>query len=101
MIRPEDRRPGSRRGPPDGWQHSPEGRASISAAMRERWKNPEYRSFIASLHAGAQPYRNEEYRAKISAALTKLPPRGTPERRLFDKLARVLGAKAARKELGL
>lgn len=88
-----------RPGRPKGTPQSPEARAKISAAMRHRWQNPEYRAFIRSLHEGAASYRTPEYRAKMAKAKATRPPAGTPERRLFDKLARVLGARVAHQEL--
>jgi hypothetical protein len=82
-------------GRPKGSKQSPEARAKISAALRERWKNPEYRAFIRSLHLGGGNYRTPEYRAKM----TTRPPAGTPERKVFDKVAQILGAAAAHREM--
>lgn len=78
---------------------TPEDRAKRSAAMRARWQDPEYRARMIALHVGGGSYRTPEWREKMSKALRKRPAPGTPERRTFIKIAKVLGAAAAHREM--
>lgn len=72
-----------KRGRPFGSKHGPEALAKISQANRERWKDPEYRArHLPRLNAIRPP------RVR--------PPLGTPECRLYDKIARYAGPAAAR-----
>lgn len=78
---------------------TPADRAKRSAAMRARWQDPEYRARMIALHRGGGSYRTPEWREKMANALTKRPPPGTPERRAFNKVAKILGAAAAHREM--
>lgn len=62
--------------------------AMHSAIMKERWKMPEYRLPMLEILA--------ENRAKM---VSTLPVSGTPERRQYNKIRSILGAKAARAAL--
>ena len=46
-----------------------EARAKISAALKKRWQDPEYRAKQIATHTGKHP--SAETRAKLSAALTR------------------------------
>lgn len=82
-----------KRGRPKGFKVSPE----TLAKMRQVW--------LDKLSAPG----GEELRAQLNAQLVlankrrdqtrRVPPRGTPERRLFEKLRQALGSAAAHAEL--
>lgn len=87
----------NRRGRPKGKPLPAEHREKIREFFRKKWQDPEYRT--------AQTERLRRQQAKASAASAAkgrfLPPKGTPERRLYNKISGILGAKAAHAALGL
>jgi hypothetical protein len=68
---------------PLGKPRSEESRKKMSEQMRRRWTDPEYRGRLAIAH-GARAQR---------------PPRGTPERRYYEKVRNILGSGAAEEAL--
>lgn len=73
-----------------GTRLSPETRAKLAAAARRRWARPE---------AEADKARARQTLDAVKRAVRErvgLPERGTAERRFYDKLAKCLGAHAAR-----
>lgn len=64
--------------------------------MREQWKDPVYREKM-SARLRAQAHRAVAARDKGFRA----PDRKSPEGRIYDKLCRVLGPRAAREALGI
>jgi len=50
-------------------RNTAEARAKISAALKKRWQDPEYRAKQIATHIGKHP--TAETKAKISAALTR------------------------------
>lgn len=87
----------ARKGPgrPRGIPQSPEARAKISAAVRARWAGDERESLLACARAGLA--RARELHPELVRKTRPEP--GSPERRLFNKIAVQLGAQAAHAEL--
>ena len=68
---------------PLGKPRSEECRKKMSDQMRKRWTDPVYRERLAIAHC----------------ARAKRPPRGTPERRYYEKVRESLGQRAAEEAL--
>jgi hypothetical protein len=71
---------------------SAEARAKVGRASAERWKDPEYRARHLPALLAAQPLGTKAGIAKWRVR----PPKGTPEYRVYTKVARELGIEAAR-----
>jgi len=71
---------GGKVGWPPGKPRSEESRKKMSEQMRKRWTDPVYRERQATI-----PH----------CARGKRPPRGTPERRYYEKVRETLGSGAA------
>ena len=80
-----------RTGRPKGIKMSAETRAKHSETMRRRWSGPEREKLLAIAARGRK--RCHEMHPDFNKRT--LPPKGTPARRLFNKLAGALGAKTA------
>lgn len=80
-----------RTGRPKGIKMSAEARAKHSEAMRRRWAGPEREKLLEMASRGRKRCReiNPLFNQRVR------PPKGTAERRLFDKFAGALGAKRA------
>ena len=78
---------GKRGGMWKGFRHSPEAKEKISAANRLRWKSAEREKLLAAWQRGLEKHRATQFR---------LPPKGTPEFKLYRKVRLVLGPAAAR-----
>lgn len=83
-----------------GWERgrprapfSPETRAKLSASQHRNWANPEYRArLLKAIRAASE--RKTSYKPPI-------PPYGTSDRRVFEKIRRIIGTAAARAALGI
>lgn len=86
------------RGPgrPKGTPQSPEAREKISAAVRARWSGPERKALEARALAALEKARQSP---RCGWRPILRPEPGTSERKLFEKIARVLGAKSAHAEM--
>lgn len=80
-----------RSGRPKGIKMSAEARAKHSEAMRRRWSGPEREKLLEMASRGRKRCReiNPLFNQRTR------PPKGTAERRLFNKFAGALGAKKA------
>jgi len=75
---------GGKVGWPLGKPRSEESRKNISDQLRKRWTAPVYRERQATI---------------LLFALGRRPPRGTPERRYYEKVRESLGPRAAEEAL--
>lgn len=85
----------SRGGRPKGSKQSPEAIEKIRLSMAARWRDPEYRARHLPILAAGQ----KKAASAAAAARFRPPARGTPERRLYNKISSILGAEAARSEV--
>jgi hypothetical protein len=72
-----------------GHKHSPEVVEKIRLTSQQRWKDPEYRArHLPHLKAAAEK--------SLAVRTRRLPPKGTPEYRWYEKVRAALGTAAAR-----
>lgn len=79
-------------GRPKGSKQSPEAIEKMRQANVARWKDPAYRARHVARLKAMQPEA-----VKLAAEVKRCrPPMGTPEYRLYTKIARELGVEVAR-----
>lgn len=73
-----------------------------SERARRAWQDPVYYAKHAErLRKQGPAARAEAMKYRVRGRASTLPPKGTPEFRLYRKLKDIIGAAAARREIGL